>query len=110
MAVWAQCQHSTPTAIAQYFFPWHRLYLFYFERVLQKAAGDATLRLPYWDYTDPANVAMPKEFTTPTYVDENGKTVSNPLYEARRAAGWSGGSTLDPTITDIDRTPNNPDF
>src|SRR5262249_27863184 len=97
-AVWGQCQHGTP-----YFFPWHRLYLFYFERVLQKAANDPTLRLPYWDYTDPANVAMPKEFTQPTYVDGSGHTVPNPLYEERRAAGWRSGSTLNPTMTSINR-------
>lgn len=99
--VWAQCQHGTP-----YFFPWHRLYLYYFERVLQKAANDPKLRLPYWDYTDTAHVAMPKEFKSPTYVDAHGATVPNPLYESRRAPGWSSGSTLDPTITNINRALN----
>jgi len=103
--VWAQCQHGTP-----YFFPWHRLYLYYFERVLQKAAGDPNLRLPYWDYTDTANLAMPREFTQPTYVDAGGKTVSNPLYEARRAPGWSSGSKLDGTMTNINRALNLPNF
>lgn len=33
--IWATCQHGTP-----WFYAWHRLYLFYFERVLQVAAGD----------------------------------------------------------------------
>jgi len=103
--VWAQCQHGTP-----YFFAWHRLFLFYFERVLQKAAGDPNLRLPYWDYTDTANLAMPKEFTQPTYVDASGATVANPLYEARRAPGWSSGSTLNGAMTDINRTLNLPYF
>jgi hypothetical protein len=103
--VWAQCQHGTP-----YFFPWHRLFLYYFERVLQKAAGDPNLRLPYWDYTDTANLAMPKEFTQPTYVDGGGATVSNPLYEARRAPGWSSGSTLNGAVTDINRALNLPYF
>jgi hypothetical protein len=103
--VWAQCQHGTP-----YFFPWHRLYLYYFERVLQKAAGDPNLRLPYWDYTDTANLAMPKEFTQPTYVDAGGATVANPLYEARRAPGWSSGSKLDGTVTNINRALNLPYF
>jgi len=28
-AVWDQCEHRT-----DYFFPWHRLFLFYFERTL----------------------------------------------------------------------------
>jgi Common central domain of tyrosinase len=99
-AVWDQCQHGT-----DWFFPWHRLYLYYFEQVLQDAAGDPSLRLPYWDYTDPANLAMPEEFTTPTYVNAAGETVPNPLFEARRAPGWEAPATnaLDPVETDIDQ-------
>jgi hypothetical protein len=88
-AVWDQCQHGTP-----YFFPWHRLYLYYFERVLRAAAGDNTLRLPYWDYTNVSNLAMPVEFTTPTYKNAQGQTVSNPLYDARRAPGWNIPTTV----------------
>jgi hypothetical protein len=96
--VWSQCQHGTP-----YFFAWHRLYLLYFEKTLQKAAKDPTLRLPYWDYTDPANVAMPAEFSTPTYTNAAGEVVPNPLYEVRRAPGWFGSpaGTLDPAVTNI---------
>ncbi|MGH9419156.1 MAG: tyrosinase family protein, partial [Thermoanaerobaculia bacterium] len=103
--VWAQCQHGTP-----YFFPWHRLYLYYFERVLQKAANDPNLRLPYWDYTDPANVGMPDEFRQQTYVDSTGHSVANPLYEARRAPGWSTNARLDPAITNINSALNIPYF
>ena len=103
--VWNQCQHGT-----QYFMPWHRLFLYYFERVLQKAAGDPNLRLPYWDYTDTNNLEMPQEFTQPTYVDGTGAAVPNPLYDARREPGWSSGSKLDGTVTNIDRTLELPDF
>ncbi|WP_035055906.1 tyrosinase family protein [Andreprevotia chitinilytica] len=104
--VWSQCQHGTP-----WFFAWHRFYLFRFERVLQEAAGDPSLRLPYWDYTDPAQVAMPSAFIAPTYVDEAGKTVPNPLFEARRAPDWQKGTgTLDPKRTNINAALLNPNF
>ena len=104
-AVWSQCQHGTP-----YFFAWHRLYLLYFEKVLQKAANDPTLRLPYWDYTNTANLAMPAEFTTPTYIDAQGNVQPNPLYETRRAPGWltMPVNTLDPDLTDINDALTNP--
>lgn len=103
--VWDQCQHGTI-----YFFGWHRLFLFYFEQALQDAAGDPSLRLPYWDYTDPANLAMPVEFTTQTYVNTSGQTVPNPLYDSRRDPGWNDGGTnkLDDDDTDIDRKLKNP--
>lgn len=109
-AVWGQCQHSTRTAVTPYFLPWHRLYLYYFERVLQQAANDPALRLPYWDYSDPAQVDMPAEFRSPTYTDSNGDVQPNPLYENRRAPGWLGApySTLDPQVTDIDTLLTNP--
>lgn len=97
--VWGQCQHGTP-----WFFAWHRLYLYYFEKVLQKAANDPNLRLPYWDYTNPANVAMPAAYTSSTYFDAQGHLELNALYEPRRTPGWNtpGGNTLDAAATDID--------
>ena len=36
--IWNTCQHGT-----QFFFPWHRAYLYYFERVLREASGDLLL-------------------------------------------------------------------
>jgi hypothetical protein len=104
--VWDQCQHRT-----NYFFPWHRLFLYYFERVLQDAASDPSLRLPYWDYTNPAQLAMPAEFRAPTYTNAAGQTVDNPLYEKRRAPGWEQGTRkLRANDTDIDLALDNPNF
>lgn len=104
--VWDQCQHRT-----NYFFPWHRLFLYYFERVLQDAAGDPSLRLPYWDYTNPAQLAMPAEFRQPTYTNAAGQTVDNPLYEKRRKAGWeTNAEKLLANDTDIDLALDNPNF
>ena len=97
-AIWATCQHGTP-----WFYPWHRLYLYYFEKQLQASSGDPTLRLPYWDYENLSYLGMPPEFTTPTYTNAAGATVANPLYEIRRAPGWTAPATssLNGTSTDI---------
>ena len=53
------CQHSN-----WWFFPWHRGYLYYFEQILQAAVQDPTLALPYWDWSDPAERAIPAPFWT----------------------------------------------
>jgi Common central domain of tyrosinase/Polyphenol oxidase middle domain len=91
-AVWATCQHSPPNMQLN-FFGWHRMYLYYFERVLRWAANDATLTLPYWDYTDPAQTALPDAFQDTT----------SSLYEWRRSEALNEGlATLNPEITDID--------
>jgi tyrosinase-like protein len=58
------------------FLTWHRMYLWYFERVLQAAAGDPSLRLPFWDYAN--DPTPPATYRDPTYVNEAGKTVPNP--------------------------------
>jgi hypothetical protein len=94
-AVWATCQHSgnVQSQQAQNFFPWHRMYLYYFEQVLQWAAGDATLRLPYWNYTDPTQETIPANF----------RATSSVLYDAKRNPGMNAGtSKLKSTSTNID--------
>ena len=102
--IWATCEHSggngpgpnpgpTPAPGQANFFGWHRMYVYYFEQVLRWAANDNTLRLPYWDYTDPANVALPAAFRTTNAV----------LYDAKRRPTMnSGASTLSPNSTNID--------
>ncbi|NHB58651.1 tyrosinase family protein [Acinetobacter sp. 194] len=45
--VWGTCEHGT-----EFFLPWHRLYLHYFEKTLRKASGNPNLQLPYWKYED----------------------------------------------------------
>jgi len=84
-ATWCTCEHGT----AQ-FLTWHRMALFYFERVLQEAAGMPALRLPYWDVN--AQPTLPPLFRARTYVNEFGQTVPNPLYVADRAPAINSGS------------------
>src|SRR3954469_14874898 len=88
--VWDKCQHGTPE-----FLTWHRMFLFYFEKTLQASAGDNSLHLPYWDYTDPVQVQLPAQFAQPTL--PGGKP--NPLYDVRRR---SQTVKLDPNATNID--------
>jgi hypothetical protein len=66
------------------------MYLWYFERVLQEAAGDPSLRLPFWDYATDPN--LPAAYRDPTYVNEAGQTVPNPLRVNARQAGLNAGS------------------
>jgi hypothetical protein len=84
IATWCTCQHGTIQ-----FLTWHRMYLFYFEKVLQAAAGDPSLRLPFWDYETDGH--MPPAYRSPTYVD-NGVTKPNPLYISNRQAQLNAGT------------------
>ena len=78
------CQHSS-----WYFFPWHRMYLYRLERILQDASGNPDLRLPYWNYSDdPAQRALPRALGDE--LDASGNP--NSLYESRRAMGMNDGT------------------
>jgi len=50
-----RCRHAS-----WLFFPWHRAYLFYFEKICQELSGDPTFALPYWNWT--LNAQIPSVF------------------------------------------------
>jgi tyrosinase len=77
-----QCQHSYFQTNLR-FLPWHRGYLYFFERVLRWAANDPGLMLPFWDWT--TYPVLPEPYRYPA-------DSSNPLYEAKRKA--NDGSAL----------------
>lgn len=84
-ATWCTCQHGNLQ-----FLTWHRMYLYYFEQVLQAASGDPNLRLPYWDYE--LNGQLPAAYRDATWVNQNNQTVPNPLRIANRQAQLNAGS------------------
>lgn len=65
---WNTCQsHSGQNK--NYFLPWHRMFIYYFERIIRQVCGDTAFTLPYWDYTssDPAKRGvLPAQFLMPS--------------------------------------------
>ena len=72
---WQQCPHRN-----YFFLNWHRMYLYYFERILRKASGDPDLALPYWRYEDPQQASLPAAFAP----DGDELTANPPVPPARR--------------------------
>lgn len=101
--LWDQCQHAS-----DFFFPWHRMYLYYFERILRAASGDPNLTLPYWNYESSSEQSLPPDFMTPVVPcnqvlpggrygifklgDPSSHPGCNPLYLTGRA--MNGGQAL----------------
>ena len=97
--IWGTCQHtphscqhgdtqceyirSTPR-----FLPWHRLYLYYYERALRKYSGSDEFALPYWNYFDyPANDSSDGKHPNlwlPPLVSEGGSIQDNTFYDELR--------------------------
>jgi polyphenol oxidase len=48
------------------FFPWHRYYLFFYERILGKLIGDDTFALPFWNWDAPAGIQLPAFYANPS--------------------------------------------
>jgi hypothetical protein len=81
-ALWNACEHRR-----MYFLAWHRAYLVWFERAIQRTIGDDSWALPYWSYEDPAQptwMQLPPEFRVPRH-RVNGSLVDNALYVQLRA-------------------------
>jgi len=68
------------------FFPFHRWYLYFYERILGKLIDDPTFAMPFWSWDSPAGMQMPAIYTNP----------NSPLYEPLRDALHQP-----PTITDL---------
>jgi len=101
-AVWATCQHSANAGSGQAnFFGWHRMYLYYFERVLRWAAQDNTLRLPYWDYTNTSQEKMPAEF----------RDTASTMFDDKRNSGINAAtSALNSNSTNINSALTNSNY
>jgi hypothetical protein len=54
---WNTCEHGT-----YFFWSWHRMYLYYFERIVRKYSGVYGWALPYWNYSSPTERQLPAVF------------------------------------------------
>jgi len=77
---WNTCQHGN-----YFFWSWHRMYLYWFERICRRMACDDCFALPYWNYNDPAQRQLPSMFRD---------TASDLYVSARNSAMNSGAGSL----------------
>ncbi|TVU14857.1 hypothetical protein EJB05_38353, partial [Eragrostis curvula] len=78
------------------FFPWHRFYCYFHERILGKLIGDDTFALPFWNWDAPAGMTFPS-----IYANRN-----SPLYDPRRNPLHQPPYPLDLDYNDVE--PNIP--
>jgi hypothetical protein len=93
-AVWNECQHGS-----WFFLSWHRMYLHYFERIVRaevvNQGGPSDWALPFWDYEQPGQAALPPAFRELTMPDGS----ANPLRVTQRGFGMNSGALLPPSVT-----------
>lgn len=96
-APWSTCQHNNI-----HFFSWHRVYLYFFERIVAAAAGNpAGFALPYWDYSSSGQAALPPPFRVPG-------NATNPLWDGTRNGSINAGTQLPGSATNLSALGSTP--
>lgn len=87
MTAWDSCEHGT-----DFFWSWHRMYLYWFERIIRKMSGEPCWALPYWDWAPGSELYLPAPF----------RDTSSELYTANRDPNMnSGAGSLNPGAVSI---------
>ncbi|KAL5703524.1 catechol oxidase [Ranunculus cassubicifolius] len=59
------------------FFPWHRMLIYFHERILANLIGDDTFSLSFWNWDIPEGMAMPDLYYTEPFIDTERSAVHN---------------------------------
>ena len=79
--MWQTCQAHADTDDPNFFLPWHRMYVYFFERIVRSLSGDPAFALPYWNYstsTPAQHGIIPPQFR------QKGDPTFGPLYVEKR--------------------------
>jgi tyrosinase len=88
LTAWNTCEHGSI-----FFWSWHRMYLYWFEKIIRKMSNDSSWALPYWNYS-----YLPERQLPPMFRDSTG---APELYVAARGSGWNNGTAAFPA-SDVD--------
>jgi hypothetical protein len=80
LTAWNTCEHSS-----RFFWSWHRMYLYWFERICRHMAAeccDPCWCLPYWDWASPTQRKLPEPF----------RDTTSELYESHRNSAMNAGT------------------
>jgi tyrosinase len=84
-ATWSTCQaHMGPPQDELAFFPWHRMYVLYFESIVRRISGRSEFTLPYWNYSAASSRAMPAAF----------REQNTPFFRPSRNSGPNSGAQI----------------
>lgn len=104
------CQHGS-----SYFLPWHRAYLYFFEKQLQDRVAGVTL--PWWDWTQAHDEGIPAAYSAKKAAGKANSLASSPIQKSGRAnpnetktRRAPGEARLLPNTPRVERLLENRDF
>ena len=84
---WDKCEHGT-----NFFWSWHRMYLYWFERIVRKLSEDEDWAIPYWNWAPGSDFKLPAPF----------RKVGSELYTVNRDAAINNGTgSLNPAAVSV---------
>jgi len=95
LTAWNTCEHGT-----DFFWSWHRMYLYWFERIIRKMCNEPCWALPYWDWAPGSEFQLPAPF----------RVTTSPLYANRNTAINNGTGSLNPLAVSIVSAFGNTNF
>jgi len=91
--MWNTCESHSPWGQQEdYFLPWHRMYVYYFEIIVREMSGDPNFTLPYWDYSAVSNSNI-RGILPPEFLQANDPTFKV-LYRRNRNDWVNSGNTM----------------
>jgi tyrosinase len=90
-AMWDTCQAHGPNEDENFFLPWHRMFVFFFERIIRYESQNNAFTLPYWNYSTSDKTirgVIPPQFR------EKNDPVFGPLYIENRNPGVNQGQPI----------------
>lgn len=82
---WNSCHKA---GASFFFLAWHRMYVYFFERILRAKSGNPNLTVPYWNYQ--TNAVIPPDYRN--------SAAGNPLYDGTRSSTLNAGGSLPSSI------------
>lgn len=96
LTAWNTCEHGT-----EFFWSWHRMYLYWFERIVRKMCNEPCWALPYWDWAPGSELQLPAPF----------RVTTSPLFTPNRNPAMNDGTgSLNPLAVSIGSAFSNTDF
>ncbi|XP_047307722.1 polyphenol oxidase, chloroplastic-like [Impatiens glandulifera] len=86
------------------FFPWHRYYLYFFEKILGKLIDDPTFAMPFWNWDNPAGMPIPAIYSNPNSPLYD--PLRDPLHQPPTLVNFNYDGT-DPTSTNEEQISDN---
>ena len=93
LETWSTCQPHATGSNKLMFLPWHRMFVYFYERLLRGVLADPDFTLPYWNYS-PDSIG-PYQTSIPPQFRARLDPLFSSLYRSSRISAVNSGRAID---------------